>query len=73
MEVQTAARVMAVVFGACGLLSVAASLMNWDWFFRSANVRLLTFGLRRPYQRVIYGVCGCLMLLMCVRLWTDTL
>lgn len=72
MDIHFAARLMAVIFGGCGMLSVAAAVMNWDWFFRSVNVRMLTFGLRRPYQRLIYGICGCMMILMCCRLWTET-
>lgn len=71
MNLSTAAGIMAFIFGVCGLLAITAALLNWDWFFRSANVRMLTFGLRRPWQRLIYGTCGMGMLYMSYRLVLD--
>lgn len=73
MSIGTAAAIMASIFGLCGVLALAASLLNWDWFFRSANVRMLTFGLKRPWQRLIYTICGAAMIYMAYRLTLDAL
>lgn len=71
MELGIAAIIMASLFGLCGIMSILASLLNWDWFFRSVNVRMLTFGMRRPWQRVLYGLCGVAMIFMAIRLFLD--
>lgn len=71
MTLPAATRLMSAIFALCGILSVAAALLNPDWFFRSANVRLLTLGARRPVARLIYAIFGLLMLAAAYRLWLD--
>ena len=73
MSLSTAAGIMASIFCLCGLLALSAAVLNWDWFFRSANVRMLTFGLSRPWQRIIYGLCGTGMIYMACRLCLDAM
>lgn len=73
MSISAAAGIMASLFGLCGILALTAAVLNWDWFFRSANVRMLTFGLRRPWQRLIYGLCGAAMIYMAYRLTLDAI
>lgn len=68
MTEPTAALIMAVIFGVCGVAAIAAALANCEWFFRSGNVRMLTPGLSRRWRRIIYGTAGVLMIFACVRL-----
>ena len=44
-----------VVFTISGLLAIAASLFNWDWFFNTRNARMLVGRYRRRTAR-----CGML-------------
>lgn len=67
----TALIATACVFALAGAVSLLAAICNWDWFFKSANVRMLTFGLKRPYQRLIYGFCGLAMAAMAGRMFAD--
>lgn len=53
-----------VVFALSGLLAVAASLLNWDWFFNARNARMLVGRYRRRTARIVYFVAGVLILAM---------
>lgn len=64
----TARMIMAAMFLIAGTLSAYAAIFNPEWFFRSPNVRILTGSLRRPIQRLIYGLLGAAMLFMAARL-----
>lgn len=64
MSLTTATYILIVAFTAGGMLSVCAALLNWDWFFRSESVRMLTYKLRRPYARILYGLLGMAILAM---------
>ena len=55
---------MAVVFAGCGIFCLLASLLNWEWFFRSRGVVSLVGRLRRPWQIAIYSILGIAMLAM---------
>lgn len=70
MSVATASLIMAAIFALCGLLSIAAALRDWDWFFKS---QALTGRLSRRRQRIIYGALGAIMIAMSTRLVTDAL
>ena len=50
-----------VVFTISGLLAIAASLFNWNWFF---NTRMLVGRYRRRTARCVYFVAGVLILAM---------
>ncbi|MCM1292485.1 MAG: immunity 17 family protein [Bacteroides sp.] len=63
--------IMASLFLLAGVVSLLAAWRNWDWFFNSTNVRMLTFDLRRPYCRLLYGVLGLAMIAMGVKLFYD--
>lgn len=64
----TARMIMAAMFLIAGTLSAYAAIFNPEWFFRSPNVRILTGSLRRPIQRLIYGLLAAAMLFMAARL-----
>lgn len=71
MDIHTAARIMTGIFSLCGIFSLGAAIFNWHWFFRSANVRMLTLGARRPLARLIYAMAGILMLLAACHLYVN--
>ena len=50
------------VFVIVGILSVVASLMNWDWFFTAHNARFFVNQFGRQWARVCYAVLGGLMI-----------
>lgn len=64
MQLQTAVFIMAGLFTVGGLLSICAALFNFDWFFRSEGVRMLTGQLHRRWQRAVYAVVGLATLAM---------
>ncbi|MBD9005781.1 MAG: hypothetical protein EGQ99_04340 [Porphyromonadaceae bacterium] len=53
-----------VVFTISGLLAIAASLFNWNWFFNTRNARMLLGRYRRRTARCVYFVAGVLILAM---------
>ena len=50
------------VFVLVGLLSVVASIMNWDWFFTAHNARFFVNQFGRQWARVCYAILGGLMI-----------
>ena len=50
------------VFVLVGLLSLLASLMNWDWFFTAHNAQFFVNQFGRQWARVCYAVLGGLMI-----------
>ncbi len=64
MTHQTGVILLSVIFVFAGLLSVTASLCNWDWFFNSRNSRMLTGQFSRKISRIIYLVLGVFILVM---------
>ncbi len=72
MNVRTAAIVMASLLALCGLFAAAAAAFNWEWFFRSPNTRMLSFGIRRRSRiRILYLLYAAAMIAMSVRLFLD--
>lgn len=63
---------MSGIFAIAGIVSLLASALNADWFFRSANVRMLTLGARRSLQRIIYAIFGLLMIAAAIRLFLES-
>ena len=72
MSLTAATLLMSGIFAIAGIVSLLASALNADWFFRSANVRMLTLGARRPLQRIIYAIFGLLMIATAIRLFLDS-
>ncbi|WP_455591370.1 immunity 17 family protein [Bacteroides sp.] len=54
------------LFAVAGLVSLLASLFNWDWFFTAQNAQLIVRNVGRPRARLFYGVLGVIMLAMAV-------
>lgn len=49
-----------------GLLSLGASIMDWDWFFQAQNTRWLVTKIGRNPARLVYGILGFALILMSV-------
>ena len=72
MSLTAATLLMSGIFAIAGIVSLLASALNADWFFRSANVRMLTLGARRLLQRIIYAIFGLLMIATAIRLFLES-
>ncbi len=68
MSVVTATYILAAIFAAGGLFSILAAIFGWEWFFTSANVRILTGKMSRMSARVLYGLIGAAIISMAVYL-----
>lgn len=68
MSVVTATYILAAIFAAGGLFSILAAIFGWEWFFASANVRILTGKMSRMAARVLYGLIGVAIISMAVYL-----
>lgn len=53
-----------LLFLILGVLSIIASLFNFNWFFTSENVRFFVKLFGRNGTRVFYGVAGVLIIYM---------
>jgi hypothetical protein len=50
--------VVQVIFLLSGIVSVLASLLDWDWFFTADNAGFLVKRLGRKGARLAYGTIG---------------
>lgn len=73
MSVTVASFILAGLFALGGLFSIAAGIAGWEWFFSSANVKVLTGKLHRSYARLLYIVLGLAILAMALYLVNSTL
>lgn len=71
MSIEVAGYTLVSLFAVGGILSVAAAAGDWDWFFRSESVKLLTWRLSRPWQRAVYAIIGMCILAMAAEIFTE--
>lgn len=50
------------LFVVIGLLTLAASLFNWNWFFTAHNTQFIVANVGRKQARLFYAVLGLLMI-----------
>lgn len=53
-----AALLLAALLAAGGCFALGAAVAGWEWFFRSANVRVLVGRMSRRSARMVYGAIG---------------
>jgi hypothetical protein len=58
--------VVQVIFLMSGIVSVLASLLDWDWFFTADNAQFLVKHLGRKGARVAYGITGILFIVAAI-------
>ncbi len=64
MTLQSATYILCSIFALGGVFSISAGVGGWDWFFNSANVRVLTGKMSRRNARILYVLIGVAILTM---------
>ena len=60
------------LFVVAGLVSLLASVFNWNWFFTAQNAQLIVRNVGRPRARLFYGILGGVMISMSVFFFLST-
>ena len=50
------------IFVVVGMLTILASLFNWDWFFKAQNMQAIVRNVGRNRARLFYALLGILMI-----------
>lgn len=50
------------LFAVAGILSLLASVFNWNWFFTAQNAQFIVRNVGRKRARLFYGLLGLIML-----------
>ncbi len=50
------------LFAIAGILSLLASVFNWNWFFTAQNAQFIVRNVGRKRARLFYGLLGLVML-----------
>lgn len=58
MAPEGATLLLAALLAAGGCFALTAAAAGWEWFFRSANVRVLVGRMSRRGARLFYGAVG---------------
>lgn len=66
MPILVGTLILIAIFLFTGLFSVIAAIAGWDWFFNSANSRVLTGKLSRKTARAVYFVIGIAIISMAI-------
>lgn len=73
MPLRAGTLILVAIFLFTGLFSVIASIAGWEWFFNSANSRMLTGRLSRKTARAVYFVIGIAILAMAISMLVSLL
>ena len=46
------------IFALAGIISLLASLLNWNWFFTTRNAQTIVRNVGRNRARLCYGILG---------------
>lgn len=61
------------LFLLAGLVSILASLLNWNWFFNARNAQLIVRNVGRNRARLFYGILGLILMGMAVFFYFETI
>ncbi len=50
------------IFALTGLISLLASLLDWDWFFTTRNTQFIVQNVGRKQARLFYGILGVILI-----------
>ena len=50
------------IFALAGIVSLLASLLNWDWFFTTRNAQTIVRNVGRNRARLFYGILGIIII-----------
>lgn len=59
------------IFVVVGLLSILASIFDWDWFFHSQNTQFIVHNVGRKKARMFYALLGLLMIATAVYFFLE--
>lgn len=54
------------LFVLAGIVTVLASLLDSDWFFKARNAQAVVRNVGRPRARLFYGILGLILICMAV-------
>lgn len=60
------------LFAIAGVLSLLASICNWNWFFTAQNAQFIVRNVGRKRARLFYGLIGIAMLGMACYFFLHT-
>lgn len=55
-----------ILFAVTGIISLLASILNWEWFFTAQNAQFIVRKLGRKRARLFYGIVGIILMIMSV-------
>ncbi|MGL5273166.1 MAG: immunity 17 family protein [Phocaeicola sp.] len=58
--------VMQAIFAIMGLISILASLFNWEWFFAAQNTEFITSRIGRTGARIFYAAVGLVLIALAI-------
>ncbi|WP_294628070.1 immunity 17 family protein [uncultured Bacteroides sp.] len=61
------------IFALAGIVSLLASLLNWEWFFTAHNTQTVVRHVGRNRARLFYGLLGVFIIGMAVLFFVKTL
>ena len=61
------------IFALAGIVSLLASLLNWDWFFTTRNAQTIVRNVGRNRRaRLFYGILGIIIIGMAIFFFVET-
>ena len=60
------------IFALAGIVSLLASLLNWDWFFTTRNAQTIVRNVGRNRARLFYGILGIIIIGMAIFFFVET-
>ena len=60
------------IFALAGIVSLLASLLNWDWFFTTRNAQTIVRNVARNRARLFYGILGIIIIGMAIFFFVET-
>lgn len=60
------------IFALAGIVSLLASLLDWEWFFTARNAQFVVRNVGRRQARLFYGVLGLILIATSVFFYFNT-
>lgn len=58
----TAKYFVQILFALAGIISLLASIFNWNWFFTAQNSQMIVRNVGRVKARLFYGALGVILI-----------
>lgn len=63
--------IVQAIFLLAGIVALAASLFNWEWFFATENARFMVNRLGRRGARIVYSIIGALFIFAAIYFYYE--